>query len=333
MRRSRGFTLVEILIAVAILGVGVAGIIALFPATIQTASRAVEDTYAASIADSVVASLSAARREHKIFRALAGNAPNVPPTKYLILDHDGVLDPLATPIPGPNSGDPKGSTYYASNESKDFVVLLPRANGANNTNPANEPMIFCPSTGTPSRSPGTIQSNIADEVQLKDTAEGKKIVWIQKTFPLGRYRSGTAPSGFNTGDVRAEFLPAGSTNAANLPIDQYPQYSFAIGLRRAKRLDASGKYSSNLYECHVFIFRNFDPGANASISGGGLIPRTNEPIHEYVTMLDVGPKGDQAGPGPLTAAGQFLNSASGAAGPPPFTPNGDSTEDDPWEEW
>src|SRR5579884_1737381 len=137
---ERGFTLVEILIAVAILGLGIAGIVALFPSTIQTASKAVEDTYASSIADSVVASLSATRREHQIFAALppAGSKP----TKYLIFDHDGVLDQLVTPAPGPVAGAPKGSAYYAANYDKDYVVLLPRAVNAANSVSASDPMLL-----------------------------------------------------------------------------------------------------------------------------------------------------------------------------------------------
>jgi prepilin-type N-terminal cleavage/methylation domain-containing protein len=53
MLRDRGFTIVEILIAMTVLSVGLLGILAVFPAGIKKTAEVVEDTYAAMITESV----------------------------------------------------------------------------------------------------------------------------------------------------------------------------------------------------------------------------------------------------------------------------------------
>ena len=52
--RRRGFTLIEVLIALAILGIGILGVAILFPAALRESQRASRATVAAIYADSVV---------------------------------------------------------------------------------------------------------------------------------------------------------------------------------------------------------------------------------------------------------------------------------------
>ncbi len=349
--RRKGFTLVEVLIAVAILALGIGGILALFPSTIQTASRAVEDTYASSIADSVVASLAAARREHQVFSALPTGAPSSPPpTKYLLFDHDGVQDALVQPTPGFGRGQRAGSVYYAANFNDDYVIVLPRASAPNNTTPLNEPVLLYPScpaarcpAGTPSdRSPAALVGGMADEFVFKPNYEGKPSVWVRRTYPCGHYRGGLVPApmvaqGFNPagGDVRPEFLSpgAGPLGGTRSLLDNYPQYSFAFALKRVAF--HAPAYSSELYELRVMVFRNFD-GSTAmqtAIESGQPIPKNNVPMHEFLTQIDIGPKGDVAG-GVPTINGSVLNAAPGQTGNPPPQPNGgDAREADPPDQY
>jgi len=343
--RRRGFTLIEVLIAIAILALGIGGIVALFPSTIQTASRAIDDSYVSSIGDSVVAALASTRREHQIFSALSTTPPAQPPaTKYLIFDHDGVLDQLVAPTPGFGAGQPSGSTYYAANFDKDYVILLPRAAAPGNTVTGNEPMLLYPSCpaslglpGTPSnRSPAAIAAGIADEYGTKPTADGQVTLWVRRTYPCGRYRAGALmPPGFATGDVRQEFLSAGAgpIGPNRYLLDNYPRYSFAFALRRVPF--HSPAYSSELYELHVMVYTNFDGSIATlgSILGGQPIPKSNVPVHEFMTQIDIGPKGDVTNMVP-TINGAVLNAAQGQTGnPPKAPPGGDATEQTPPDQY
>ncbi|NUM35274.1 MAG: prepilin-type N-terminal cleavage/methylation domain-containing protein [Candidatus Brocadiae bacterium] len=60
---SKAFTLIEILIAMSILIVGLVGVLALFPVGLNATKKAIEDTNAALIADSVYSALRAAAQQ------------------------------------------------------------------------------------------------------------------------------------------------------------------------------------------------------------------------------------------------------------------------------
>lgn len=63
MRRSTsGFTLIEILLALAVLAIGMVGILALFPVGLDNSKRAINDTTSANIAESVKSAIVQAMR-------------------------------------------------------------------------------------------------------------------------------------------------------------------------------------------------------------------------------------------------------------------------------
>ncbi len=327
-RRSRGFTILEILISIVILVLGISGIVALFPTAIESGNQTVQDSYAAAITQSVVDAIAVGIRESRYRVSDGQNPPRV--WSYFIFDHDGVYDPMV-PSPQAFAADPRIS-------AADWCILLPQGVDPN-VDPGREPWFVYPSIPNGSFDIGdgataAIQppydnhiaqnlSNLANPAAgddwgvqfIKPDYNGIQRLWIRRVYMLGRYRSGQAPSGFPTRAVRDMFLgdPEGMTlatgaNYQNRPIvDPWPQYSFAVAFRRAKIdnasdpggpnkglpdgvIDSYDKFSSSLYEVHVFVFRNFDSSAstqNAISQSSRVIPRINVPIREFVTLLSL----------------------------------------------
>ncbi|MBI2919965.1 MAG: prepilin-type N-terminal cleavage/methylation domain-containing protein [Planctomycetes bacterium] len=84
-RRSSGFTLVEILIALVILMVGIVGIMALYPVAVKNTKTSLQDTTAATVAQSLHSAMTEAMR-----RA---------PTDTVTLQHDGTGGKFAFTVP------------------------------------------------------------------------------------------------------------------------------------------------------------------------------------------------------------------------------------------
>ena len=61
-RRQQGLTLIEILLALIVMVIGIVGILALFPAAMESAKESMEETQAAILAESVAHSLQEAVR-------------------------------------------------------------------------------------------------------------------------------------------------------------------------------------------------------------------------------------------------------------------------------
>jgi type II secretory pathway pseudopilin PulG len=271
-RRSAGFTILEILIAIVILVLGISGIIALFPTAIASGAQTVQDTYAAQITQSVMDAISVGVRESRYRVADTGSPVRV--WTYFILDHDGVTDPMV-PAPQSYSTDPTISMA-------DWCILLPMGKDPNNLS-ANEPAFVYPScpprgadmdgTGSLSAIPGPpdnhqqgnlanlINPSVSDDTRLDsfykldfnaNSPSSVKRLWIRRVFKLGRYRATTGgadprvsqalPIGFLPRSVRNEFLgdyegppTTGPVDATKRPqLDPYPQYSFAFSMKRAK---------------------------------------------------------------------------------------------------
>ncbi|RMG15705.1 MAG: prepilin-type N-terminal cleavage/methylation domain-containing protein [Planctomycetota bacterium] len=281
----RGFTILEIVIAIFVLALGIAGIVAIYPTAIRTGKQSVDDSYAASIALSVADALQASMRE---------SFPTGGPSRYVIFNHDGVLD-----APPADKKDFSGEAMH----QKDYCVLLPIG--------GNELFYPVPNLTGPGLHPAALLDQRAGGAQVdngagqliyaKDT-EGTGHLWIARTYPLGRYRAGEGP----TGEVRTEFrfldINPGVTDAKLVAADRYCSYSYAFLLRRwgpvrvGDTTDPPG--SDGLIRARILVFRDFDEEAarqlaptNASspvpVGGAGLtIPKTNVPIHEFITMLN-----------------------------------------------
>lgn len=132
-KSTAGFTLVEILISMGILVFGVVGILALFPAGLKSTKAAVQESYAATIADSVYA-------------ALRASAKQVSPGEELVFFHDGISPDQTNfvlpkvgksiGIPGPirtedNQIDTQDYNRGVQLGKQDFAVLGRDGNGFN----------------------------------------------------------------------------------------------------------------------------------------------------------------------------------------------------------
>jgi prepilin-type N-terminal cleavage/methylation domain-containing protein len=296
VRRGRaGFTLIEILIAITILVIGVVGIIALFPSTIESASRVVEDTYSATIVQSVVNSLAAAQRDGRIYPTVKlSPTPTTPYLRYMVFDHDGCLDSIPGPV---NPATAPDDVWYSANWQNDHVLLMPRGTSTQPT--ASEPILLYPCPSTSNRNPSvftpTGKLTSSDVTANAAAFDGSLVVPVTRVFPLGRYSAANAQPGFNAGDIRGEYLmkdPSGNPIAGTLAQDPYPQYSFALAIRRTatdtnndKTISALDTYTDDLFEVRIMVYRNFDPNAASTVP----VPKSNVPVREFVTFIELGP--------------------------------------------
>ncbi len=306
-RAGNGFTILEILISIVVLVLGITGIVALFPTAIGSSKATVQDTYAASIAQSVIDAVKVGLRSAKYIH----NADS-----YFIFSHDGVLDAAPTnPAVYDDGTDKKWQ--------KDYCILLPRI-GANTT-VANEPIFLYP---VPNQTSGTTGSflgasmdqrhptkldtptdNFRAEYHRATTSEEQE-VWVGRTYKLGRYRDGetipATPPGLVARGIRAEFynddiVVAGLTSDQLVSVDPYTHYSFAMALKRARIYPGGGvataaaPFSDRLFELRIMVYRNFNdeaadtlapPTGSGTVSGTSIaLPKTNVPIAHFVSMV------------------------------------------------
>ena len=103
--QEKGFTILEILLAVVILTVGLLGLLAVFPVAMKSGKKAVETTNAVIIAQSVEQAIREGLSDHK------AQSPDGRWT-YFLFNHDGVTDRLPPKIEDANPGS-------------DYYILLP----------------------------------------------------------------------------------------------------------------------------------------------------------------------------------------------------------------
>lgn len=272
--RRVGFTIIEILIAIVVLVLGITGIVALFPTAIDSGNKTVEDTYAATITQSVVDAISVGLRESRYtWRSGPGGGEDRVWT-YFVFNHDGVIDPPPGEPENFEDGKAKaGNTTVRDNIwQRDYCVILPqsKSNPDANLSSADEPFFVYPvpalkDSSVPHlsidqrhpdklRSPSTLVDNFDLDKFGAETVDGTRELWLPNVYQLGRYRDSYdgLPEGVEAGDIRLEYrggdlaaVSGGGTmtkegsTVESIALDPYPTYSFCFAIKRA-RVDTRG---------------------------------------------------------------------------------------------
>lgn len=290
--RRRGFTILEILIAIVVLVLGITGIIALFPTAIESGNKTIEDSYASAITQSVVDAFTVGLRESR-YQYRTGTGPTARTYTYFVFNHDGVVDgpPMSAGSPATQAyADYQNANGPWNLQRKDWCIVLPECAGSEpNTAIQSEPIFLYPTpkvTGTTTWPTTTYfaypNNNYADQRRsgvldnpsnqidnfhtgfFRATNEGVQTPWIPAVFHLGRYREGTPlPTGRSPGDIRNEYrgdaVVVGTGSTETIAADPYPNYSFAFTLQRA-RLDTCGATANSPPDGKI------DPALDAFVS-------------------------------------------------------------------
>lgn len=285
---TSGFTILEIMIAVAILTIGLMGILALFPVAIETSRVTIQDTNGVLIAQSV---------EQAIREGLAHRKGQDDSGRwtYFLFQHDGVKDPIPRRI-------------QDANPNHDYYVLLPdldpdRAGQTTRVNAFRTAKAFVyPETDGHewTTADGTTESDLDDSGSpngggdptkadddgddreldvvaiVGDDGEGEQqetSFEVYRTFPLGR--AALTEEELDSPDL----LDSDRT-------DPLATYSYAFAIKRAfddanKLASSEGPRSSfapqgELYQVNIMIFRSFRKGT----TNADPIYETNILVHK-----------------------------------------------------
>jgi len=262
-RRLGGFTILEILIATAILTIGLLGLLALFPVAMRSGKITIEETNAMLIAGSVEQAIRDGIQTRKA-QDTAGSG-----FTYFLFQHDGVQDPLprriseASPsddhyilFPSPDTDGvqplDRNVAYQAGK-----VFVFPETDGKTWT-PMVEGVAFEDvsdvESGMEPNGGGNPGRADDDKDDSTDPGTGEPDFEVYRTYPL---------SNQFVDELLLESEPE------KLYEDPISQYSFAFAIRPAYRdasldrsdpLDDAFIPAGELYEVDILVFRTFLKG-------------------------------------------------------------------------
>jgi prepilin-type N-terminal cleavage/methylation domain-containing protein len=259
-RRQSGFTLMEILIAMAILMIGLLPMLAVFRTAIANLNRAIEDTYAAAIAQSVADSIRLGLKDMKVEH----DSGTLNEVRFFLLEHDG-SEHFEEDRAYLKTADISSPAFKGTKLGRDYVVVLPsRDNETENitgSTPRGKAFLY----------PRKTEGDTRPALQYVNRQTGKQK--IEKVYQLGKKMKSKANEQQDDKVFEAQN-------------DAYAQYSFAFTVRRAKGPDPLAPEWDQkkqklddvrgLYEVNVMVFRNFSPDPKV---------RRNDPIREFVTYV------------------------------------------------
>ncbi len=233
-----GFTIMEIMIATAILTLGLVGILALFPVAIDSGKKVMERSTAVTIAKSVAEQIRAGIRNQKRI-VTRGDTPYT----YFLFQHDGVKDRIPANV-------------ESERPNHDYYILLPRFrpnrsfDGAqiqkNREAAVRDSYEFVYPEDDDNPNGGN--NPAAADNDGDDHPDGNQIL-VKKVYEVGTTLPRAEDSGENVlEDQRFETLK---------------QYSFAFSIR-ASKFDSNqsinpGRFEpgNELYHVRVMVFRQF----------------------------------------------------------------------------
>jgi prepilin-type N-terminal cleavage/methylation domain-containing protein len=306
VRRSRrGFTLIEILIALVIVSVGLVGIMALLSHSLREAGTIVEDSVAATCARTVYEALREGSRNRSFI------VKEDTPTPHFVRGFTWVCDgvelsgspnppalPTALEADGTTAAGMATAASLALLRASDAAIFLPDDPGPGATG-VNEPVFIYPRPGgATTENAYPPKSDWLPAAPVVFGHDGQVLqLDIERVFNLNNHFGNAAPN------------------------DTVAQYSFAITVRRSvvpQLVDANGLalawapggtigatfpprlppsaqpayYQNGLYTIEVLVFRNFTPFPTqpASLTDPGWQARTHEavPGGRFVGLLAVG---------------------------------------------
>jgi type II secretory pathway pseudopilin PulG len=215
--RGRGFTLVEILIAITILMVGLLGILAVFPAATATLKTIETETYAALIAQSVKSAIEIG------MRSSAGTDESG--TDYFLYTGPGVPEAAVAPTGIPEKDTESKNTEAVRNYDsfvmlplkKDVEFVYPKPAGINITGRVPEVEAGVPEIDRVFRLGADLARFV--ENSEKGRSSGKRQLWEAENDPYQRY-----------------------------------SYCFTVKLIPTKKKDSSAPM---VYFITIFVYRNF----------------------------------------------------------------------------
>ncbi len=235
-RRQHGFTIMEIMIATAILTLGLVGILALFPVAIFNSKKVMDNSTAIVIAESVADAIREGLRNQRRFNRVGD--------EYFVFKHDGVMDRIP-------------AVRAQEDHRKDYYILLPgyRRGGSGfsgrsrRRNALARMQTFCyPESDSPANGGGRrLRAN--NDVIMRTAADGREFedILVKKTYSLGN------------------LLPEEGTPDA-LPdqqIDTLRQFSYAFAISPSlEDSNLSPNVSTfipalRLFHVRVMVFRSF----------------------------------------------------------------------------
>lgn len=249
----RGFTILEIMIATAILTLGLVGILALFPVAIHYGKQIVERSTASVIAESVAEAIRQGMRNNRRSKLIGSNT-----YQYFVFKHDGITDP----IPALADKESPGADYY---------ILLPRF-GRDREGVFSSPeaaqqvaktFVYPETDANPNGggNPAHADDDGNDFQRRATTGEVFDEVFVDKTYQLGTFLPKDDPS------------LSGENVLDDQKIETLKQYSYAFEVQASlgdANLDWEGKRfqpGNRLYRVRVMIYRAFPkpPGGERKV--------------------------------------------------------------------